>query len=133
MFYLNTTPKFYEYAFRFYPYICDAVRNFALELIEDEEYKSTLRRKQIFVNFKDVPNKEAVRELHSYKVGTLVRISGQVVRTHPVHPELWRGTFVCDECGVTIRGVVQHFRYTPVSPVNCLSAFMFIFLAQPVY
>jgi DNA replication licensing factor MCM6 len=103
--------------FRFYPYICDAVRDIALESTEDEEAKALLRKKQIFVSFKDVPNKEAVRELHSYKVGALVRISGQVVRTHPVHPELWRGTFVCEECGVTIRGVVQHFRYTP--PNQC--------------
>lgn len=31
-----------------------------------------------------------IRELSSMRIGTLVRISGQVVRTHPVHPELVR-------------------------------------------
>lgn len=29
-----------------------------------------------------------IRELSSMRIGTLVKISGQVVRTHPVHPEL---------------------------------------------
>lgn len=33
-----------------------------------------------------------IRELSSMRIGTLVRISGQVVRTHPVHPELVRFT-----------------------------------------
>ena len=36
-----------------------------------------------------------IRELTSSRIGLLTRISGQVVRTHPVHPELVSGTFLC--------------------------------------
>uniref|UniRef100_A0AC34RLL0 DNA replication licensing factor MCM6 n=1 Tax=Panagrolaimus sp. JU765 TaxID=591449 RepID=A0AC34RLL0_9BILA len=103
--------------FRLYFYLCEAVRNIAFELIDSDEQKDILKKKQIFINFAETDGKHAIRELQSYKIGSLVKISGQVVRTHPVHPELWRGTFVCDECGITIRGVVQHFRYTV--PTQC--------------
>lgn len=46
----------------------------------------------------------------------MVCINGQIVRTHPVHPELSRATFVCEDCGVTTRNVLQQFRYTQVYP-----------------
>ena len=55
-----------------------------------------------------------VRELTTDKVGTLLRISGQVVRTHPVHPELVSGTFMCLECQTTITGIEQQFKYAQV-------------------
>lgn len=48
------------------------------------------------------------------KAGTLLRISGQVVRTHPVHPELVSGTFVCLDCQTVIKNVEQQFKYTQV-------------------
>ncbi|KAG7279993.1 hypothetical protein CRUP_034115 [Coryphaenoides rupestris] len=37
---------------------------------------------------------------------------GQVVRTHPVHPELVSGTFLCLDCQSVIKEVEQQFRYT---------------------
>lgn len=55
-----------------------------------------------------------VRELTTAKVGTLLRITGQVVRTHPVHPELVKGTFVCLDCQTVIKDVEQQFNYTQV-------------------
>ena len=51
------------------------------------------------------------------KVGTLLRISGQVVRTHPVHPELTSGSFLCLECQTTIPDVEQQFKFT--EPTVC--------------
>ena len=51
-----------------------------------------------------------MRELTTTKIGTLVRISGQVVRTHPVHPELVLGTFMCMDCQTEIRDVEQQFK-----------------------
>lgn len=51
------------------------------------------------------------------KIGTLIRISGQVVRTHPVHPELVLGTFICLDCQTEIRDVEQQFKYT--QPTIC--------------
>ena len=57
-----------------------------------------------------------VRELTTAKIGTLLRITGQVVRTHPVHPELVSGTFMCLECRTIIKDVEQQFKYTQVRP-----------------
>ena len=53
-----------------------------------------------------------VRALKTSKIGKLAKISGQVIRTHPVHPELVSGSFVCLECQTTIPGVEQQFKYT---------------------
>jgi DNA replication licensing factor MCM6 len=64
------------------------------------------------VSFTDVPTRHKVRELTTAKIGTLIRISGQVVRTHPVHPELVSGTFMCLDCQTIIKGVEQQFKVT---------------------
>ena len=53
-----------------------------------------------------------IRELTSSRIGLLTRISGQVVRTHPVHPELVSGTFLCLDCQTVIKDVEQQFKYT---------------------
>ena len=56
-----------------------------------------------------------MRELNGSRVGKLVRITVQVVRAHPVHPELVRGAFLCAECHTLIPAVEQQFKYTQVS------------------
>ena len=48
------------------------------------------------------------------KIGSLLRITGQVVRTHPVHPELVHGTFICLDCRTVVKDVEQQFKYTQV-------------------
>ena len=53
------------------------------------------------------------------KIGTLTRIQGQVVRTHPVHPELVSGTFQCLDCQTIVENVEQQFKYT--QPTTCLN------------
>lgn len=58
-----------------------------------------------------------IRELSTTRIGTLLRISGQVVRTHPVHPELVSGTFLCLDCQSVIKDVEQQFKYT--QPTIC--------------
>ena len=45
----------------------------------------------------------------------MVRITGQVVRTHPVHPELVLGTFICADCQTSVPDVEQQFKYTQPS------------------
>jgi hypothetical protein len=55
-----------------------------------------------------------VRELTTAKIGTLLKITGQVVRTHPIHPELVSGTFMCLDCRTIIKDVEQQFKYTQV-------------------
>ena len=64
-----------------------------------------------------MPTRHKVRELTTAKIGTLIRISGQVVRTHPVHPELVFGTFMCMDCQTEIRNVEQQFKFT--NPTIC--------------
>lgn len=48
------------------------------------------------------------------KIGSLLKIRGQVVRTHPVHPELINGTFICLECQAVIKDVEQQMKFTQV-------------------
>ena len=59
-----------------------------------------------------------VRELSTAKVGALLRITGQVVRTHPVHPELVAGSFLCLECQSSIPEVEQQFKFTQVQQLT---------------
>merc|ERR1711962_446473 len=89
--------------------MCRAVRNFV------RDHAEVAVEKEYYVSLVDVPNRHRIRELTTTKIGTLVRISGQVVRTHPVHPELVAGTFVCLDCQTVIKDVEQQFKYTQPS------------------
>ena len=62
----------YSY-FRVYPYLCNAVRNFA------KDWGKVDVKKDFYVSFKDVPSRSKVRELTANKMGTLLKISGQVI------------------------------------------------------
>ena len=71
-----------------------------------------------------------IRELT--KVGTLLHISGQVVRTHPVHPELVSGAFICLECQTVVPDVEQQFKFIQVC-VTPPQVFLFTsYLALPL-
>ncbi|KAA0192683.1 DNA helicase [Fasciolopsis buskii] len=70
--------------------------------------------RRLFLNFL-----ETMRELTSSQIGRLIKIRAQVVRSHPVHPELLSGTFRCMECRVIIRNVEQPFKYTQVFLSPC--------------
>ncbi|XP_077299805.1 minichromosome maintenance 6 [Arctopsyche grandis] len=103
-----------EEYYRIYPFLCQAVGNFVLS---GTELKKDAAKKEFYVAFIDVPTRHKVRELTTAKIGTLIRISGQVVRTHPVHPELVSGTFVCLDCQTVITDVEQQFKFT--NPTIC--------------
>lgn len=62
-----------------------------------------------------------LRELTTQRVGQLMSISGTVTRTSEVRPELYVGTFRCDECQSLVRNVEQQFRYT--EPNICVSTY----------
>ncbi|XP_059200674.1 DNA replication licensing factor MCM6 isoform X1 [Centropristis striata] len=100
-----------EEYYRVYPFLCRAVRNFA------RDHGNVPLNKEFYVALEDLPTRHKIRELSSMRIGTLVRISGQVVRTHPVHPELVSGTFVCMDCQALIKDVPQQFKYSP--PTVC--------------
>lgn len=108
----NLATTIIEEYYRIYPFLCQAVSNFVKD--RSEELK---KEKDCFVSFTEVPTRQKVRELTTAKIGSLIRISGQVVRTHPVHPELVLGTFVCLDCQTEVRDVEQQFKFT--NPTIC--------------
>lgn len=57
-----------------------------------------------------------MRDLTASQLGRLIKVRAQVVRAHPIHPELLMGTFRCSECKIVIRNVEQPFKYTQVLP-----------------
>ncbi|XP_015116230.1 DNA replication licensing factor Mcm6 [Diachasma alloeum] len=100
-----------EEYYRIYPYLCQAVWNFV------KDAGDLKKEKECYVSLVDVPTRHKLRELTTSKIGTLIRISGQVVRTHPVHPELVSGTFICVDCNAVIKNVEQQFKFT--NPTIC--------------
>ncbi|GAB0097318.1 DNA helicase [Sergentomyia squamirostris] len=107
----NLAQTVIEEYYRIYPSLCDAVTGFARDHFELK------KDKDCYVSFVEVPTRHKVRELTTSKIGTLIRISGQVVRTHPVHPELVAGTFVCLDCQTEVPNVEQQFKFT--NPTIC--------------
>nr|XP_060632026.1 DNA replication licensing factor MCM6 [Anolis sagrei ordinatus] len=95
-----------EEFYRVYPYLCRAVRTFA------RDHGNVPPNKDFYVAFQDLPSRHKIREMTSARIGSLMCISGQVVRTHPVHPELVSGTFLCLDCQTVIKDVEQQFKYT---------------------
>ena len=109
--------------------MCIAVGNFA------KDNGSVKKDNDYYVSFTDVPTRHKIRELNSTKIGTLLRITGQVVRTHPVHPELVSGTFVCLDCQSIIKDVRQQFKvninffFTKISMIIFLMFIKYIGIA----
>ncbi|XP_060824448.1 DNA replication licensing factor Mcm6 [Bombus pascuorum] len=100
-----------EEYFRVYPYLCQAVCNYVKDVAD------LRKEKECYVSFVEVPIRQKLRELNASKLGTLIRISGQVIRTHPVHPELVFGTFICMDCNAVIKNVEQQFKFC--NPTIC--------------
>lgn len=107
----NLALSIIEEYYRLYPFLCEAVSNFVKDRF------GLKKEKDCYVSFVDVPTRHNVRELTTSKIGTLIRISGQVVRTHPVHPELVTGVFVCLDCQTEVKDVEQQFKFT--NPTIC--------------
>ncbi|CAG9537904.1 unnamed protein product [Cercopithifilaria johnstoni] len=103
--------------YRLYPYLCRALHLTVMDGCNDDNIRQRMQRKEFYVSIGQIRNKLRVRELTASKIGALTCISGQVVRTHPVHPELHKGVFICDDCGTKVKNVEQQFRYTP--PAQC--------------
>ncbi|KAM7352785.1 minichromosome maintenance 6 [Cochliomyia hominivorax] len=107
----NLATTIIEEYYRIFPYLCQSVSNFVKDRI------GLKTEKECYVSFTEVPTRHKVRDLTTSKIGTLIRISGQVVRTHPVHPELVLGVFMCLDCQTEIRNVEQQFKFT--NPTIC--------------
>ncbi|KAI9578371.1 hypothetical protein GQX74_004925 [Glossina fuscipes] len=94
-----------------YPYLCQSVLNFIKDHIGMKADKGC------YASFAEVPTRHKVRDLITSKTGTLICISRRVVRTHPVHPELVLGTFMCLDCQREISKVEQQFKFA--NPSTC--------------
>lgn len=86
------------------PFLNQAVCNYV------KDHGDWGKDKECYLSLIDVPTRHKLRELTTVKIGTLIRISGQVVRTHPVHPELVLGTFLCLDCNTIIKNIEQQFK-----------------------
>ncbi|KAK5649845.1 hypothetical protein RI129_000874 [Pyrocoelia pectoralis] len=102
----NLAATITEEYFRIYPFVCQAVCNFV------KDRSNPRIEKEFYVSFIDVSTRFKIREMKTDKVGTLTRITGQVIRTYPVHPELVLGTFICLDCQTVIKHVEQQFKFT---------------------
>lgn len=69
------------------------------------------------IAFYNLPLINRVRDLRTDKVGTLISISGTVTRTSEVRPELYKASFICDNCKTEVDDVEQGFKYT--EPYMC--------------
>lgn len=113
--------------YRLNPYLCRAVSSFVQQEVMKEQEANEgdadnmllkiLRNKDFYVGFYNIASTVKLRDLSSTKIGALVKIQGQVVRTHSVHPELISGTFECGDCGTIVHNVEQQFKFT--QPTIC--------------
>ena len=89
---------------RVYPFLCRAVYSYVRDKADFNV------EKELYISFIEVSSKYKVRDLKTASIGTLFQISGQVIRTHPVHPELVSATYVCLDCQTVIKDVEQQFK-----------------------
>ncbi|KAK9323278.1 MCM2/3/5 family-domain-containing protein [Lipomyces orientalis] len=79
--------------------------------------KNKSKEKLFQIAFFDLPLVQRIRDLRTDRVGCLMSISGTVTRTSEVRPELYKGSFTCDECHAVVDNVEQMFKYT--EPTIC--------------
>ncbi len=123
----------HEQIYRLYPFLCNAVKNFVKDNLNsgiasssegslpsgsiDKSQPQISANKEFYIAFENVSHTSKLRELSTAKIGTLVSITAQVTRTHPVHPELVSGTFTCLDCQTVMKNITQQFKYT--QPTSC--------------
>lgn len=119
----------HEQLYRLHPFLCNAVKNFVKDNHNsingslpdgsnaDKSQQQIPPNKEFYIAFENVSHSCKLRDMSSAKIGTLMSITAQVTRTHPVHPELVSGTFICLDCSTVIKNVAQQFKYT--QPSSC--------------
>lgn len=105
--------------YRFEPFLRKAVRAFVRHhmpaYVEEE-----VGEKEFWVSFRNLPDTSFLRDLKTEKIGKLVSVSGTVMRTSEVRPELLLGKFSCLICGSEVKDVEQQFKFT--QPTICPNA-----------
>lgn len=73
--------------------------------------------KEFFVGIHDLQSIDRLRDLRTEHIGKLSAFSGTITRTSDVRPELFLGTFRCQQCGTEVRNVEQFYKFT--EPIVC--------------
>eukprot|EP00126_Sphaerothecum_destruens_P004360 Sdes_comp18139_c0_seq1m7613 len=87
------------------------VKEYHPKFVKDDKEQE----RDFWISIFNCPNLHKIREMHSDKIGALISISGTVVRTTEVRPELIAGVFQCLECRHVNRNIEQQFKYTEPS------------------
>ncbi|KAI0980354.1 hypothetical protein GJ496_004922 [Pomphorhynchus laevis] len=111
-----------QHYLRLYPHLCQCIKEMVRNHLTSTESDNQQLHpsKEFYVSFTNLASTMRLRELSSFKIGALVQIVAQVVRTHPVHPELINGHFICADCNTHIPRIPQQFKYT--QPTVCLNS-----------
>lgn len=105
-----------EEYYRFEPYLREAIYQFIEKYLPDYAILNQSRQKREFwIAFYNLSLVHRLRDLKTTKIGQLISVSGTVTRTSEVKPELFSGTFQCNQCRVVLRDVEQQFKYTEPS------------------
>ena len=106
--------------YRVLPYLQAGAESIILEKLKEIMHgHDAPEKREIYVAFYDSKNTKNIRALRADDVGVLSCLQGQVVRTHPVLPELIKGVFTCNECNQEQPAVTQQFTYT--QPQVCVN------------
>ena len=106
--------------FSFEPALRAAMQNFVLNHIPSyARLPNSNQPRDFWVSLYGLGVVNRLRELTTEKIGQLISISGTVTRTSEVRPELFIGSFRCEDCQGVIRGIEQQFKYT--EPPMCTS------------
>ncbi|CAI5477429.1 unnamed protein product [Closterium sp. Yama58-4] len=108
-----------EEFYRFEPFLRKAVQMF-VQVHEPKYVMDEGKPKEFYIAFYNLPVIHKLRDMKVEVLGQLSAVSGVVVRTSEVRPELLYGTFRCLECGAVQRNVEQQFKYT--QPIICSNA-----------
>ncbi|CAI5493539.1 unnamed protein product [Closterium sp. Naga37s-1] len=108
-----------EEYYRFEPFLRKAVQMF-VQVHEPKYVMDEGKPKEFYLAFYNLPVIHKLRDMKVEVLGQLSAVSGVVVRTSEVRPELLYGTFRCLECGAVQRNIEQQFKYT--QPIICSNA-----------
>jgi len=97
--------------YRVLPFLQAGAESVLLERLKEIMHEAPEKR-EIYIAFNESKNTKSIRALRADDVGVLSCLQGQVVRTHPVLPELIKGVFTCNECNQEQPAVTQQFTYT---------------------
>eukprot|EP00884_Botryococcus_braunii_P020962 jgi/Botrbrau1/754/Bobra.0181s0013.1 len=106
-----------EHYYRMDPYLRKALQNLTAKYRPDALDVQEGLPREFWVSFVNLPSSKKLRDLTTACLGKLVCFIGTVTRTSEVRPELFLGAFRCVNCSTVVRGVEQHFKYSP--PLIC--------------